>query len=844
MKTKKLLLEQFAEETQNLMQKHERDVIGLRQKHSVCENNFKIQIENATERIKSLESKLEKEQKGLKTKIDYYEEKLARLRQSEKNNREKLEHSIKEKDRQNDEIRKINLNLESKLKLLSSEFQNRNQHLEDKIKEFETNQSKDLIEIKKLRDDIGNSMKEISRLQNELIETRENLSEKEKQCLLMADKVKNFQNQLEIEISTKNDLNDQIEALRETLKVSQNENIAQQARLLEIENQSKTELDQMKIKLTNQQSNYDELFRKSFEDKSTLENRLKNQAESFEKTIEELRTKLDQIKQELQKAINEKQNLQNQFDSLNDRTSKEKSLLEATFNFQLDEWKQKCSMLENKIKTLTEQIDSLQSDLSKSRNHLNIVENDLKSKNSEILNVHEKFNLLEMDRLSLLSDLENTKRLLHLESVEKKEKHRQIDELNSSLTANQIEIEKLKDVNEQLKRSLEDGDNLRSTLLKDCNELRETLTEVEKSRLEIKSKLNSSQFNGASLENQLKKKDLELDDIRRRLNTFEDEKKFWQQDLDSTSQSLTQMKTAYDRLYEQNVMLQSKLSQLETETKKRMSDSQIGPYEKETLRRLKRECEQSRERIAKLESEKKHYERLYIQMERDYNNLKASFNNVGTTRIAETVPYANGINNKAGHRNQNAKDENEEIKQDNQSASILSLTQLLKNDLIDTSSNPFDDTNRSLEQLRLKNNQLKQKILGKKNFLSTSPELFHQEKQSSPTSFATPNLDCCECLLYHQNNSTSSPKINDTADHHPNRDLLNDFKAILSDENRNHIDYEYENSFDEKLKQAEVNAQKVLESCEPEIRKLTKQSASRIKSAQSQSNSHSPIGSK
>lgn len=92
----------------------------------------------------------------------------------------------------------------------------------------------------------------------------------------------------------------------------------------------------------------------------------------------------------------------------------------------------------------------------------------------------------------------------------------------------------MKDVNEQLKRSLEDGDNLRSTLLKDCNELRETLTEVEKSRLEIKSKLNSSQFNGASLENQLKKKDLELDDIRRRLNTFEDEKKFWQQDLDST----------------------------------------------------------------------------------------------------------------------------------------------------------------------------------------------------------------------------------------------------------------------------------------------------------------------
>lgn len=41
MKTKILLLKQFEEETQKLTQKHEREIMGIRQKHSICEDNFK-----------------------------------------------------------------------------------------------------------------------------------------------------------------------------------------------------------------------------------------------------------------------------------------------------------------------------------------------------------------------------------------------------------------------------------------------------------------------------------------------------------------------------------------------------------------------------------------------------------------------------------------------------------------------------------------------------------------------------------------------------------------------------------------------------------------------------------
>lgn len=40
-KTKQLLLDQFAEETNALILKFKRYITGMRQKHSVCENNFK-----------------------------------------------------------------------------------------------------------------------------------------------------------------------------------------------------------------------------------------------------------------------------------------------------------------------------------------------------------------------------------------------------------------------------------------------------------------------------------------------------------------------------------------------------------------------------------------------------------------------------------------------------------------------------------------------------------------------------------------------------------------------------------------------------------------------------------
>lgn len=41
-KTKRLLLEHFAEETNSLVKKHEREINALRQKHAVCEDNFKF----------------------------------------------------------------------------------------------------------------------------------------------------------------------------------------------------------------------------------------------------------------------------------------------------------------------------------------------------------------------------------------------------------------------------------------------------------------------------------------------------------------------------------------------------------------------------------------------------------------------------------------------------------------------------------------------------------------------------------------------------------------------------------------------------------------------------------
>nr|XP_027201224.1 myosin heavy chain, clone 203-like [Dermatophagoides pteronyssinus] len=840
-KTKRLLLEQFAEETQILVQKHEREIIGLRQKHLVCENNFKSQLSNATQKIQTLETKLENEQTLMKSKIDIFEKDLQQSRYDAKMMKDSLEMALNEKDKDNDELRKLNLNLESKLKLLQSEYNNRRQQLEDKLREYELNQDKDFQEIKKLRDDLSQSLKEISVLHRELSQLSESISNKDANCLRLENDLEECKKQLNLEIELKKESNDRIQALRETLKVSQQENDNLQARLTETQHRMGEEMEKLKTMMTNQQINHEQRFRRSIEEKTQLEEKFKNELSTLEHSLQESRNECDNIRQELKRTLDEKHKLQRQFENQMEKSATEKQSLEISYNNRINDLNKKFSDNENKLKSINDKYETTYNELVKVQNYVISVENDLKAKNSEILNVHEKYNLLEMDRLSLLSETENIKRLLHLETVEKKEKSRQINELNESLSSSQIEIEKLKNVNEQLKRSIEEGDNLRFTLIKDCNELRETLAEVEKSRLDIKSKLNSCQFNCATLNNQLKKRDLELEDLKRKLNSYGEEKKFWQQDLDSTGQSLTQMKTAYERLYQQNVLLQNKISQLESESNihKQMDQSNKTSQttEKEMLRRLTRECEQFRDQIAKLESEKKHFERLYIQMEREYNSLKNSFNTQNQQRDFMNAPLSpSTISARKGSTNE----------------SILSLTQLLKNDF--TTPNPVwdDTTNRSLETLRQKNNELKQKVLGRPTNETSEKKTM---KMLSSVSKANAS-DCCECIYHHhQQQQQQNHRIESSSNYRNGVGVNNQHKhdlagavvddddddLLLVDENRNNIvhnDFEImkqnendhhnhndddddDDLFVEKLKQAELNAQKVLESCEPEIKKLT-----------------------
>ncbi|KAH9505847.1 hypothetical protein DERF_010618 [Dermatophagoides farinae] len=840
-KTKRLLLEQFAEETQILVQKHEHEIVGLRQKHLVCENNFKSQLVNAMQKIHTLETKLETEQSLLKSKIDMFEKDLQKSHNDAKLLKDSLEMALNEKDKQNDDLRKFNLNLESKLKLLQSEYKNRRQQLEDKLREYELNQDKDFQEIKKLRDDLSHSIKEISGLQHELNEIRQNLFSKEAYCSKLEKELEERGKQLNLELECKKESDDRIQALRETLKVSQQENDTLQSRLTDTQHRMGDEIEKLKSLMTNQQINHEQKFRRSIEEKTQLEEKFKNELATIERNLQQSRHDYETIQQELQQTTDEKHKLQRQLENQIEKSITDKQSLEIGYSNRIGDLNKKLSDTDTRLKLMTDKYETANNELIKVQNYIVGVENDLKTKNSEILNVHEKYNLLEMDRLSVLNEMENVKRSLHLETVEKKEKSRQIDELNESLSSSQIEIEKLKNVNDQLKRSIEEGDNLRFTLIKDCNELRETLAEVEKSRLDIKSKLNSCQFNCATLNNQLKKRDLELEDIKRKLNSYGEEKKFWQQDLDSTGQSLTQMKTAYERLYQQNVLLQDKLSQLESEAnvhqKIDQSNRTSQTTEKEMIRRLTRECEQSRDRIAKLESEKKHFERLYIQMEREYNSLKNSFN---TQNHRDFMNASLSPSTISAHK-------------DSTNGSILSLTQLLKNDF--TTPNPVwdDNTNRSLETLRQKNNELRQKVLGRPTESNTKKTTMKMLSSSLNT-----NTDCCECIYHHhqqqqqQNHrieSTSNHGITAIDNHKHNLDVAvddGDDNLLLVDENRNNIinnDFDIDvnnvkhndnnddnDSFAEKLKQAELNAQKVLESCDSEIKKLTSKST-RIKSA-------------
>ena len=248
--------------------------------------------------------------------------------------------------------------------------------------------------------------------------------------------------QLNLELECKKESDDRIQALRETLKVSQQENDTLQSRLTDTQHRMGDEIEKLKSLMTNQQINHEQRFRRSIEEKTQLEEKFKNELATIERNLQQSRHDYEIIQQELQQTSDEKHKLQRQLENQIEKSITEKQSLEIGYSNRIGDLNKKLSDTDTRLKFMTDKYETANNELIKVQNYIVGVENDLKTKNSEILNVHEKYNLLEMDRLSVLNEMENVKRSLHLETVEKKEKSRQIDELNESLSSSQIEIEK------------------------------------------------------------------------------------------------------------------------------------------------------------------------------------------------------------------------------------------------------------------------------------------------------------------------------------------------------------------------------------------------------------------
>lgn len=169
------------------------------------------------------------------------------------------------------------------------------------------------------------------------------------------------------------------------------------------------------------------------------------------------------------------------------------------------------------------------------------------------------------------------------------------------------------------------------------------------------------------------------------------------------------MKNLNERLHQQNVGLQGKMESVRLETDRKInSNSNLFTDKDHEVKRLKREVEQLRERNLKLESEKRRFERSYVNLEKDYASLK---NTIKPSSAQQTMASPSRLPS-------------------DQSRSVLSLTQLLsetnflnsnlgsaKRDTI------FDETmniTRSLEALEQKNMELQQKVLGLQNLMDAA----------------------------------------------------------------------------------------------------------------------------
>lgn len=175
---------------------------------------------------------------------------------------------------------------------------------------------------------------------------------------------------------------------------------------------------------------------------------------------------------------------------------------------------------------------------------------------------------------------------------------------------------------------------------------------------------------------------------------------------------MTQMKQLNEKLHEQTLSLQKKNSTLESkkmESDQKFSNSMYSDKDIE-IRRVKRDNEIMKDRVSRMENEKRRLERSYANLEKEYSNLKSS------TRPNTSLPKRTT----SSHVNA--------TRYPSDQSSILSLTRLLSdtnfgaanNSKLDVFSDEAMKVTKGIEALEQQHLEIQQKVLGLENLIDAA----------------------------------------------------------------------------------------------------------------------------
>lgn len=288
----------------------------------------------------------------------------------------------------------------------------------------------------------SNTKSRISLLQEKLEDSQQQRAQLETKCKQITEQATAIHAQLEQETKLKQEKLDTIASLTVTLNESKSELEQLRRSFNDLKARNANEVNSLQHDISRKQSEFDQKLEELTNVRHQAERKFKQTISQLEQSVFKYEQECSNLKSELETKTCEWDSIKNQYEIKLQLARNERDSLETNHASFRTEMNNKNSDLERRISDLAERYEASQEEVDQTRSLLNQTENELKLKQSELTVLAEKYGRIELDRAALLAELDNHKRLLQVEVMEKKERMRTIQHLNDSLIASQSEVDK------------------------------------------------------------------------------------------------------------------------------------------------------------------------------------------------------------------------------------------------------------------------------------------------------------------------------------------------------------------------------------------------------------------